>query len=545
MPDGITKEEIYDNLYVYLSEELADMSDDINDLEQASFLRALNEMLDYQRGKKQPNTLQNDDARMVFNLVIPKLTGDESFRIAPNLPYGSEQLDKAFEKVYGYAKEKHERRAEKEWERKMRLGDYGKIAKEYAELVRNEIVARGGDEESAKLDSYAIENAVRTLVHNFQDGNLKNWDVIDDNYEAYAKIAKVSDDNNLSLGLDEEYHQIRRDEILDILRRMRDLPQKRLADKKIENEIRNQLHSEPQPEVKVEAKSEPQPEVKVNAEETFQEKLRNVSPRQFAKDYAELVKNEIIARGGNENSAELDAFTVENAVYTLVYNFQKDNLKRFDTIDENYEALKKLDKLSRDNKLDLKFPSNYRQPKGTDISDVMKQIGDLPNMRPVAKEAEAKAEPLGMTPDIRARYIRTTLTGLVAFNNPNMDPTQMAKLANTFANLSDYAMEQPSARADFVDKGLETLFERYPDQAEALKTICTADDLNLSQQERVREVLRICYMNEMNELSPANFDKLSEFNPFTATQVPGVSKPAHKQEEKQAQKHAQANPMSL
>ena len=800
MPNGITKQEIYDNLYSYLSEELADMSDDINDLEQASFLRALDEMLNYQSGKKQPGTLQNDDARNVFNLVIPKLTGDESFRIAPNLPYGSAEMDSAFEKVYGYAKHQHERRAEDRWEHKMLSSSWSDIASEYAELIKNDIIARGGSKPSAEADAHAAEEALKVIVRNLQDMEFSEPSVAEDNEQAVIKLGDIALEHKLGMSIKAYHHHVSYTEVMGILRGIRDLPQKRLADEKIENEIRDQLYEdtprevaseyagfvrdkimarhgskaladriaqtvqenliplannfqhgnfkwmnyveqnrqayvnigsqlnlldlgvhfsldptpiksgdiidllkqlrnlpelprvqreaeakvEEKPEVKVEAKAEPKPEVnamddaeiamqkqihtdtpqkiagdyakiirseiiarggkpalaeqaaqevdtglvtlvynlqhgnfssaveqnrsaflrvgsmlnmldlgpklstnppplkaddvwkvlrqirdlpqmrpaaekseaktevkpevkpEVNAEEAFQEKLRTVSPRQFAKDYAELVKNEIIARGGDENSAKMDSFAVENAVYTLMYNFQNSNLKQLSVIDANYDAFKKLQKLSKDNQLDLKFPSNYRQPKGEDIADIMKQIGDLPNMRSAAKEAEAKVEnnAPGMTPDIRARYIRTTLTGLVAFNDPNMDPTQMEKLANTIANLSDYAMEQPNARADFVDKGLETLFQRYPDQAEALKTICTAEDLNLSQQERVREVLRICYMNEMNKLSPANFDKLSEFNPFTATQVPGVSKPA-KQQEHHAQKQAQNNPMSL
>ena len=430
MPDGI-KKEIYRHLCDYLEEEIDDRPDDSNELEPAAFLHALFQMLQYQRGEEQPDALQNDSAREIFNRVIPKLTGDESFCIAPDFPYGSEEIDKAFEKVYGYAKEKHERREEKKWEHNMRFGDYGYIASQYAYLVEREIIKRGGDPQGAKFDSYAIENAVGTLVDNLQNGNLKRLAVSDANYEAYLKISQVFYTNNLGLEMDHENCPFKAGEILDLLKEIRDLPKKRLAAEKAK------------------AKAEAEAKAKAEAE---------------AKAKAEA---EAKAKAEAEAKAKAEA------------------------------------------------------------------------------EAKAKAAPPEMTPDIRARYIRTTLTGLAAFNKPDMDPEQMERLANTFANLADYAMEQPGARADFVDKGLETLFKQYPEQAETLKTICTAEDLNLSRNERVREVLRLCYMTEMNDLSPRNFAKLNDFNPFTAKQVPGVSKPAHKQEEKQAQKQAQANPMSL
>ena len=154
-----------------------------------------------------------------------------------------------------------------------------------------------------------------------------------------------------------------------------------------------------------------------------------------------------------------------------------------------------------------------------------------------AAEAEAQAAMPDITPKDRARYIASTLNGLVAFNHPDIDMLRAGTLANTFANLSAFSMNQPNAKADFVPQGVKVLCEQYP----ALKA--KYDTGEQPAAERVTELLKDCFEIEKGNLSPENRKAMGEFNPFTATKIPYVGKPAPKQAEKQAEKQAQPRQM--
>lgn len=158
-----------------------------------------------------------------------------------------------------------------------------------------------------------------------------------------------------------------------------------------------------------------------------------------------------------------------------------------------------------------------------------------------AAEAQARAQAQAAMPDMtqkdRARYIASTLNGLVAFNHPDIDMVQAGKLANTFANLSAFGMNQPNAKADFVPQGVKALCEQYPE----LKA--KYDTGELPAAERVTELLKDCFEIEKRNLNPENRKAMGEFNPFTAEKIPYVGKPAPKQAAKQAEKQAQPRQM--